>query len=101
MYRIVWEYDTHAGQAEQFESVYGPEGRWAQFFRKSPDYVVTDLYRCTTKANRFVTVDCWRNRAAYEAFRKEHGEEFANLDEWCRLLVDRERTLGVTDDGKE
>ncbi len=101
MYRIVWEFDARPDQLEKFEQVYGPEGQWAKFFRNSADYVSTELFRSTVSAHRFVTLDCWRSRAAYESFRKSYGEEYSQLDQWCERIVAHERTLGVSDDGKD
>jgi len=101
MYRIVWEYDVRPEQVAQFEQVYGTEGLWIKLFRNSADHVSTELFRSTDKANRFVTVDSWRSRAAYESFRKTYAADYAHLDEWCERIVEHERTLGVTDDGKE
>jgi heme-degrading monooxygenase HmoA len=104
MYRIVWEYDVRPAEVAQFEQVYGPEGLWAKFFRNSTDYVGTELFRnlgSGEAAHRYITLDRWRSRAAYEAFRKTFAADYAQLDEWCERLVEHERTLGVTDDGKE
>lgn len=101
MYRIVWEYDAKPEQLEQFENVYGPEGLWVKFFRKSADFLGTELFRCTNNPYRFVTLDEWRSRATYENFRKTYAAEYAQLDEFCERITLHERTLGVTDDGKE
>jgi heme-degrading monooxygenase HmoA len=101
MYRIVWEYDVRASEVTQFEQVYGRDGLWTKLFSNSADYVGTELFRSVAQANRFITQDCWRSRAAYESFRKAYAADFAHLDEWCERLVEHERTLGVTDDGKE
>ncbi len=100
MYRLVWEFDAKPERVADFEKVYSLEGRWTTFFCLSPDYLGTQLYRNTTDANRFVIVDTWRSRTAYETFRKANAAEYATLDEWCRQLLDHERMLGVTDDGK-
>ncbi len=100
MYRIVWEFDAEPGRLKDFEQVYGPSGKWVEFFRRSPDYVSTELFRSTDDPARFITLDCWRSRSAYEAFRKAHAEEYAQLDEWCHAVTHHERTLGMVDDGK-
>jgi heme-degrading monooxygenase HmoA len=100
MYRIVWEYDAEPARLQEFEQVYGPAGKWVEFFRGSPDYVGTELFRSTGSPERFITLDTWRSRAAYEAFRKAHAEEYAQLDQWCQSLTKHERTLGMVDDGK-
>jgi heme-degrading monooxygenase HmoA len=100
MYRIVWEYDAEPGRLKEFEKVYGPTGKWVEFFRRSPDYLGTELFRCTSAPERFVTLDVWRTRVAYEAFRKENADEYAQLDDWCSQLTAHERMLGMVDDGK-
>lgn len=101
MYRIVWEYFVKEDSKTEFEDVYGPQGEWAVFFRRSPDYLGTELFRSTTETNRFITLDLWRSRVAYEQFRKAQADDYAALDESCERLIERERTLGVTDDGRD
>ena len=100
MYRLVWEFDAKPERVGDFEKVYSVDGRWSSFFRLSPDYLGTELYRNAANSLRFVTVDLWRSRAAYETFRKANAAEYSALDEWCRQLLAHERMLGVTDDGK-
>lgn len=100
MYRLVWQFDALPQRAAEFEQVYGATGRWAEFFRHSPEYLGTELYKNLDKPHRFVAVDTWRSRVAYEAFRKAKAGEYAALDEWCRDLLAHERMLGSTDDGK-
>ncbi len=100
MYRLVWELDAQPERVADFEKVYSPEGRWTTFFKLSPDYLGTELYKSSSSPHRFVVVDAWRSRIAYESFRKTNAAEYATLDEWCRQLLRHERMLGVTDDGK-
>ncbi len=100
MYRLVWEFDAKPERVAEFEKVYSPEGRWTTFFRLSPDYLGTELYKNSADPHRFVTVDLWRSRAAYDGFRKANADAYAGLDNWCRQLLVHERMLGVTDDGK-
>ena len=100
MYRLVWEFDVKPVKVAEFEKIYSPEGRWSVFFNLSPDYMGTQLYRNTQDENRFVAVDQWRSRTAYETFRKANAAEYSTLDEWCRQLLSHERMLGVTDDGR-
>jgi len=101
MYRIVWQYDVRPERAAEFEQVYGPEGDWVQFFRSSADFLGTELYRTDQAPSRYITVDAWRSRPAYESFRKLHSERYAKLDEWCGQFTVHERTLGMSDDGKD
>lgn len=100
MYRLVWEFDVKPERASDFEAVYSQDGRWTTFFKLSADYLGTELYKGTGNPHHFITVDIWRSRAAYEAFRKANAAEYATLDQWCRQLLVHERMLGVTDDGR-
>jgi hypothetical protein len=101
MFRIVWEFDAEPERLQEFELVYGPSGKWTDFFRRSPDYVGTELFRSTDSPARFITLDTWRTRAGYETFRKTHAEEYSQLDEWCKRVTAHERALGMVDDGKQ
>ena len=100
MYRIVWEFDATPERLKEFELEYGPAGKWVEFFRRSPEYVSTELFRSIESPNRFITLDTWRTRAGYEAFRKSNAEEYAKLDKWCEQFTAHERTLGMVDDGR-
>jgi heme-degrading monooxygenase HmoA len=101
MYRIVWQYEVRPERLAEFEQVYGPEGEWVQFFRSSPDFVGTELYRSTANRMQFATVDVWRSRPAYESFRKANSERYGKLDEWCSQFTAHERALGMSDDGRD
>jgi quinol monooxygenase YgiN len=101
MYRIVWEFEARPEQLEQFLEVYGADGLWTKFFRNSTEYRGTELFSSTGQTTRFVTIDSWQSRAAYESFRRSYGAEYGQLDTWCERLLKHERTLGVSDDGKD
>jgi hypothetical protein len=100
MFRIVWEFDANPERVREFELVYGSSGDWVDLFRRSSDYVSTELFRSIESTTRFITLDCWRSRSGYESFRKEHAAEYVRLDELCEKLTLHERILGMVDDGK-
>ena len=45
MFVVVWRFEIAEEKVAAFESAYGPEGNWAQLFRKSPEYLGTELLR--------------------------------------------------------
>jgi quinol monooxygenase YgiN len=87
MYRIVWQFDAHADRVGEFERVYGMEGPWAMLFRSGEGYLGTELFRSTADPNRFLTVDRWTSRAAYDAFRATRHQDYAVLDSDCARLT--------------
>ena len=89
MHVIVWRFTT--GDPERFEQHYGPDGTWAKFFRRSSDYVRTDLLK---GADAYLTLDWWTSLTAYDAFREEHAEDYAMIDTLCEALTMFEEKLG-------
>jgi heme-degrading monooxygenase HmoA len=94
VYSIIWSFKPRPERLSEFETAYGPDGVWAQFFRKSSDYLGTELLRATDGSDRYLTIDRWRSRAAFEAFRTEHADEYRALDHACEALTMGESKLG-------
>ena len=95
MFVILWEFEVKPDCKERFETVYGPEGNWAVFFRRDPEYRGTRLLRDTAAERSYVTLDFWSSREAYEAFRRRHRAEYEALDAECALLTTAETRLGM------
>ena len=93
-FAYIWTYEVQEGREADFERLYGPNGSWAQFFRKSPQYLGTDLLRDRDKKGRYVTVDRWVSQEAHRAFVSEHREEFAELDGQGEKLTKNEALIG-------
>ena len=90
MYVAMWRFTTNDAQA--FEQHYCSDGTWAQLFRRSSEYVRTDLL---TDGTAYFTLDWWTSREAYDAFRAEHADEYARVDRECEAVtVTEERYFG-------
>ena len=85
--------NTSCGEAE-FLAHYAPGGTWARLFRRAAGYLGTELYRDRARADRFLTVDRWRDEAAFRAFRSRFAAEFELLDRRCAGLTSREASVG-------
>lgn len=95
MYVIIWKFGVRHGLEDDFESVYGPEGVWAQFFRRGDGYVGTELLRDASVPGQYVTIDRWESRAAHENFRRQFAEGYRAIDQECEVLTDTETELGT------
>jgi heme-degrading monooxygenase HmoA len=93
----LWEFTVTAERRAEFERAYGDDGDWVALFRRSPDYLGTDLLRDRGQPGRYLTVDRWRSAAACEAFRELHAAEMAAIDARCVELTLDERHLGDFD----
>jgi quinol monooxygenase YgiN len=94
-YLLIWEFQIKQTFEPQFQIVYGSEGEWANFFRQDPNYCGTDLVRDLNQPGRYVTLDYWTSRAAYENFRLQHADEYKKIDHRCAEMTEREVALGA------
>jgi heme-degrading monooxygenase HmoA len=95
MFIIVWQFEIAEEKIAAFEAAYGPDGPWAQLFRKSPDYKGTELLRNTYEAGKYLTIDRWASEDAFRIFRKQHDAEYEALDRSSDVLVTRETRIGT------
>jgi heme-degrading monooxygenase HmoA len=95
MYRIVWEFEAEPSRSADFEREYGAEGVWVAFFRHGEGYFGTELFCSTVNSTRYLTVDSWVSRAAFDAFRSAHRQEYEALDARCAALTRAERLVAA------
>jgi heme-degrading monooxygenase HmoA len=93
-YLIVWEFRVKPEMHAQFESAYGPRGIWAAFFSRGVGYVATELNRDQAEPQRYITLDFWASRGAYELFRRQHLEEYSAIDATCEQMTESEVEIG-------
>jgi hypothetical protein len=94
-YTYLWEFEFSPGLVADFEQHYGPVGAWAQLFRRSPNYIETLLLKDSSVPGRYLTVDRWRSKPAYLAFKSTFATQYAQLDSECEQLTVGERSLGA------
>jgi len=94
MFLALWEFEVKSGCEERFQSVYGAEGEWARLFRTDPNFLETRLLRDAVQGNKFVTLDFWETRSAYESFKELNHAAYLKLDKACQPLTNFERCLG-------
>ncbi|HZR27347.1 MAG TPA: antibiotic biosynthesis monooxygenase family protein [Terriglobales bacterium] len=97
MIYVLWQFRAKPEKVEQFERDYGPEGIWAQLFRRSPHYERTVLLRDPAQPAGYIVIDIWQDEASYQAFKKEFHEEYQRIDRECEALTLEETPLGIFD----
>ena len=90
---LVFSYDVH--DVEQFERVYGPEGEWARFFRSGRGYIGTELLRDVEIPARYLVVDRWQSRDAYNDFVAANRDEYMRRVDENAFRYDSELRLGT------
>lgn len=94
MLQVLWQFEVEPERAEEFERAYGAEGEWVKLFRRGEGYHGTTLLKDSEHPLRYVTVDRWTSREAYDEFRRRFAEEYAAIDQRCEKLTRDERLIG-------
>ena len=97
MIYLLWQFRVKPEKTEQFERDYGPEGIWAQLFRRSPRYERTSLLRDPSQEASYIVIDIWQDEGSYHAFKKEFHVDYQRLDRECEALTVEEKPLGIFD----
>jgi ribosomal-protein-alanine acetyltransferase len=90
---IVWEFHVPPDKRGEFESAYGPDGLWAQLFRRGEGYLRTELYHDAEVEGRYFTLDFWQSRAAFYSFKQHNLAGYKSLDQQCSTLTAQETFL--------
>jgi heme-degrading monooxygenase HmoA len=93
-FAAVFLYEVDTGAHDAFQSVYGSDGEWARFFAPGDGYLGTELLR---SGDRYLLIDRWTSRAAYDAFLAANEDEYARRNEDARRLWRREEDVGQFD----
>jgi heme-degrading monooxygenase HmoA len=94
---IVWEYIAKPGRADDFESMYRPDGPWGELFRESPGFVSITLMKDLRNPRRFMVADRWTSESTYEDFKQAHAAPYRELSERGHRLIERESEIGRFD----
>jgi heme-degrading monooxygenase HmoA len=94
-YSIVWEFRVPAERVPDFEAAYGPDGAWARLFALAAGFIEVELLRSAEQAGRYLTIDRWESRGAFEAFSARFAAEYKELDASFEGLASAETRIGV------
>jgi len=93
-FTAVWEFYVRSDKRRAFEKAYGPNGDWARLFGQGEGYIRTELIRDPKTTGRYVTVDFWKSRQAFERFKKQNLAAYKVLDKKCNPLTESEKLIG-------
>jgi len=94
MFIVVWEYHVKADHLVEFESIYKPDGEWAELFNRGAGFLGTELLCDDKHSQRYLTIDRWVSSKAYDEFRARWQNEYADLETKCDRLSKKETLLG-------
>jgi ribosomal-protein-alanine N-acetyltransferase len=94
LFIVAWAFVVKPEQRRDFERAYGPNGDWVHLFRTGEGYIKTELHRDPQMPGRYITLDFWRTRQQYEAFREQSKLSYQEIDARFERLTDSEQLLG-------
>lgn len=94
MFVRIWQFRVAAEKTDQFRSVYGAGGHWAQLFGREIGFLGTELLQSATHPNIYITIDTWDSEAAWAAFLRAWGDDYAQLDRLSGELSVSEGEIG-------
>ncbi len=91
---VIWEFEAQPDRLADFEAAYAGDGPWAHLFARSSGYLGSQLLRDAERPGRYLTIDRWTSREAFDAFSTRWRAEYAAMDaEYGRLTL-RETQIG-------
>ena len=94
LFIVAWAFEVKPQHQRDFEHAYGPNGGWVRLFRSSDGYIKTELHRDPERSSRYITLDFWRTREQYEAFREQSKSAYQDIDARCERLTENEEVIG-------
>lgn len=94
-YEIIWEFRVPPHRHADFEAAYGGQGEWARLFAKADGFIEVKLLKCSEQEGRYLTIDRWVSRAAFEAFQMRFSHAYRALDEFLEGMAATETRIGA------
>lgn len=100
MHVRVWKFRPPAGREEEFASVYGPRGPWAELFSQAAGYRGTSLLQPAEAGGWWLTLDRWHSLADFERFQTELRDQYQALDAKLEGVAGEEVFVGAFDEAE-
>ena len=97
MFLALWEFEVKSGCEARFQTVYGAHGDWARLFRTDSNFLETRLLQDPRQPAKYITLDFWASRSAFESFKESNHTAYQQMDKNCETLTIFERCLGMFD----
>jgi len=94
-YVYIWDFVVSKSSVLEFEECYGPNGEWANLFRKHTGYLKTELIRGQTNPLRYITIDHWQSEKDFAEFQATFKVEYDELDRRYEALTVQETKIGT------
>jgi hypothetical protein len=91
----IWSYRVKPEWRTRFLDAYGPNGEWAAFFARSPDFIRTVLFADEDDADAFMTIDYFRGSDARSRLVDQFAADYEAVDARWREATEDETFIGA------
>jgi hypothetical protein len=91
----VWKFRPTERRESEFAEAYSGDGAWACLFGKAAGFLGTSLLRPTEAGGWWLTLDRWASVADFDAFHRDFGEEYRELDVQLEGVAGDEEFVGT------
>ena len=96
MFQVIWELKVKYKEREKFEQFYDAKGDWVRFFRKSPEYLGTDVLENGEGDGIFLVIDEWNSEEAFTEYVKTRKAEYDLLEEKGKSASRTKKRIFIT-----
>ena len=57
MIALVWQFEVKVGRNDEFEALYGADGRWTALSRRSRSFLGSSFMRDLAMSNRYLVIE--------------------------------------------
>jgi heme-degrading monooxygenase HmoA len=94
-YDIIWEFMVPADRRVDFEEAYGANGVWAELFARASGFIEVRLFASPDQPGRYLTMDRWASREAFDAFHQQFKTEYDFVDRLHAGIATTENRIGA------
>ena len=93
---IAREFMVAEGRETDFEKVFGPDGIWPEFLRRSEGFLTTEIQVESVVERRYRLWDYWRSHEDFNWFREMFQREYERFTQLVtdEGIIERQRVVG-------
>ena len=95
MFQVIWELKVKFKEREKFEQFYDAKSDWVKFFKKSPEYLGTDILDSGEGDGIFLIIDEWQSETAFSEYIKTRKADYDLLEEKAKSASRRKKRIYI------
>ena len=95
MVAVVWQFNVHEDNGDEFERFYGADGEWTRVSRRSRSFLGSSFLKDLAVPTRYLLVEYWSEMLVYEKHVADFDDEIKTLEARRGEFTTSVESLGV------